>query len=552
MPGCDGTFDASGHDPHTSNHTYSLEPIDRFCLMKKYIQSLKYDLPASIVVFLVALPLCLGIALASGVPLFAGLLSGIIGGIVVGLLSKSSLSVSGPAAGLVVIVLNAVDTLGTFEAFLLAVFFAGLIQLTLGFLKAGVIGLYFPSSVIKGMLAAIGLILIMKQIPHLIGFDGDPFGEMDLLQQDGATTFSFLFEAFSNIVPGSLIVGAFTLGLLILWERPFIKSHTVLQRIPGSVLAVLAAVGINALFAAYFPNLYIEASHLVSIPVLSGDESVVSLLRFPDFSAILSLDVYITAITLAIVASLETLLSVEAVDKLDPLKRRTPQNAELKAQGVGNMLCGLLGGLPITAVIVRSSANLNSGARTKMSAIMHGIMLVAAVLMFPAIMNMIPLAALAAILIVVGFKLTRPALYRQQYALGRSQFVPFIITIVSILFTDLLIGILVGMSVGIFYILRANYKVPYYFDSQPGGANGKSTIHIKLSEHVSFLNKANLQTTLDHIPENSKVILDGSMSKQIDIDALEVIYNFEQTAAGRNIQLLLKEIPAMNFQGTAH
>ncbi len=520
--------------------------------MNKYVDALKYDLPSSVVVFLVALPLCLGIALASGVPLFSGLLSGIIGGIVVGMLSKSSLSVSGPAAGLVVIVLNAVDTLGTFEAFLLAVFLAGVIQLALGFLKAGVIGLYFPSSVIKGMLAAIGLILIMKQVPHLIGFDGDPFGEMDLLQEGGATTFSFLGEAFRNILPGSLLIGSFTLLLLILWEQPVIKTNPWLKRIPGSVLAVVAAVGINALFKTLAPGLYIGASHLVSIPVLESGESVVSLLRFPDFSAVLNINVYITAATLAIVASLETLLSVEAVDKLDPLKRRTPQNAELKAQGVGNMLCGLLGGLPITAVIVRSTANLSSGARTKMSAIYHGILLVVAVLVFPGIMNQIPLSALAAVLILVGYKLTKPALYRQQFAMGRSQFTPFIITIVSILFTDLLIGILVGMSVGIFFILRANYKVPYDFDRKEHETNGSHLYHIRLSEHVSFLNKASLQMTLEHLPDNSQVILDGSQSKQIDFDALEVIYNFVQNASERNIDLTLKNVPEMHIHPHHH
>lgn len=513
--------------------------------LKELLKYAKNDLPASVVVFLVALPLCLGIALASGAPLLSGIISGVVGGIVVGSLSKSQLSVSGPAAGLVIIVLNAVETLGTYEAFLLALVIAGGIQLFLGYVKAGIIGLFFPSSVIKGMLAAIGLILILKQIPHLVGFDGDAFGEMEFIQSDGSNTFSTLFNSLDHLFMGSLIVGLLCLGLLIVWDRPGIKQNKILKQIPAGLVAVLVGVLINLFFINFYPQFAIRGEHLVSIPVFTGMDSFISALSFPDLSVIGNVDVYVTAITLAIVASLETLLSVEAVDKLDPLKRRTPQNTELKAQGVGNMLSGLIGGLPITAVIVRSSANMDAGAKTKMSAIYHGILLLSAVAFFPVLMNYIPLASLAAILIVVGFKLTKPALYKAQYNLGRQQFIPFIVTVVAILFTDLLIGISIGISVGVFYILRANYRVPYHYDEEHHEENGRQ-ISLRLSEHVSFLNKAGLQLTLEQLPENSTVIIDGSTSKQIDHDSLEIIHNFQNTALEKNIRLTLKDIPELN------
>ncbi|MCQ0110192.1 Sulfate permease, MFS superfamily [Zhouia amylolytica] len=514
-----------------------------------YVKAAKYDIPSSIVVFLVALPLCLGIALASGAPLFAGLISGIVGGIVIGLLSKSSLSVSGPAAGLVVIVLNAVDSLGSYEAFLMAVVLAGVIQLALGFLKAGIIGLYFPSSVIKGMLAAIGLILILKQFPYLIGFTADAFGDMKFLQSDGSNTFSDFFAAFTHMEVGSLIIGLFSLFLMIFWDRPIIKNNGLLKRIPAGVLVVVMAIVLNQVFGLIAPNLAIDPVHLVSLPIISEMDSIQEVFTAPNFGVLGNPTVYVTAFTLAIVASLETLLSVEAIDKLDPLKRRTPQNAELKAQGVGNIVSGLIGGLPITAVIVRSSANLDSGARTKMSAVYHGILLLVAVAVFPMVMNMIPLSALAAILIMVGFKLTKPSLYKAQYLLGKDRFIPFFVTVVCILFTDLLVGILIGMSVGIFYVLRANYKVPYFFKEEKEEKESKPLIRIELSEHVSFLNKASLQLTFEHLPENREVLIDGSSTKEIDYDALEVIYNFKNTAHEKNIVCHFKNIPEFGKNG---
>ncbi|WP_236975502.1 SulP family inorganic anion transporter [Membranihabitans maritimus] len=513
--------------------------------MSKYFSYLNRDIPASIVVFLVALPLCLGIALASGAPLLSGLISGIIGGIVIGLLSKSDLSVSGPAAGLVVIVLNAVDTLGTYEAFLVAVVLAGVIQLVLGFMKAGVIGLYFPSSVIKGMLAAIGLILIMKQLPHLVGFDTEAFtAEANMTQADGANMLAPVLSSFNHMVIGSLIIGVFSLLFLIVWSRPIITNNKFLKQIPGGVVVVIMGVVINSLFKQFYPSLAISPSHLVSIPVIGSMAEMSEALRLPDFQILTNLNVYVTAMTLAIVASLETLLCIEAVDKMDPEKRRTPQNTELKAQGVGNIVSGLIGGLPITSVIVRSSTNLGAGAKTKMSAVFHGIFLLLAVVAVPTIMNLIPLASLAAILIMVGFKLTKPALYRAQMALGKEQFIPFVVTVVSILFTDLLVGILIGMAVAVFYILRDNYKVPYYLDHGPStNGDGSQQIRIQLSEHVSFLNKASLLSKLEGIPSNSEVELDGSRAKSIDHDALEVIHNFQIEAREKQIKFSMKNIP---------
>lgn len=512
--------------------------------MFKYLKYFKQDFPASIVVFLVALPLCLGIAVASGATPFAGLISGIIGGIVIGFLSKSHLSVSGPAAGLILIVLGAIEDLG-YEAFLLAVLLAGLYQLILGVLRAGIIGHFFPSSVIKGMLAAIGVTLILKQFQHLFGYDADPFGEMEFFQPDGENTFTALLKPFDNPEVGALMIGFICLAALIVWGMPFIKKNVVLGKIPGAVMVVLLGVGLNALFASFAPELVVSGSHLVNVPSFENWDDFTGSLRTPDFSALNNPQVYIVALTLALVASLETLLSIEAVDKMDPHKRRTSQNAELRAQGVGNMVSGLIGGLPITAVIVRSTANLESGARSKMSAVYHGILLLIAVIIFPYVINLIPMSSLAAILIIVGYKLTKPALYKSQYRLGWDRFFPFIITIVAILLSDLLIGVLIGLGVGILFILRANYRVPYHYDEEGEKEKGDHTIRIRLSEHVSFLNKASLQLNLEQIPHGSRVVIDGTFTKDIDYDALEVIYNFKDVVDERNIDLTLKNIPSL-------
>lgn len=510
--------------------------------MKSYLSTIGKDLPAGVVVFLVALPLCLGIALASGAPLMSGLISGIIGGIIVGFLSGSHLSVSGPAAGLTVIVLDAITELGSFEIFLSAVAIAGALQLILGYAKAGIIGLYFPVSVIKGMLAAIGIILIMKQLPHFMGIDQDAFGEMNFVGTDGRNTFEELAFAFSSIHQGALLVGTLSLLIMLGWDN-YIKDRLgPLRLVPGALLAVVAAVLGNKLLPSIDPSFAIGGNHLVSIPAI--DLSNRSTLPLPDFGALLDPAVWKVAIVIAIIASLETLLSVEAVDKLDPHRRHTPTNRELKAQGVGNLLSGLLGGLPMTAVIVRSSANVEAGAESKMSAVYHGLLLLVCVLLIPGLLNLIPLSALAAVLLVVGFKLTKPELYRSQMRNGMRQFLPFIVTILAILFSDLLTGILVGMTVAVFYILQTNYKTPYFYHEElHPDRGGHKVIRLVLSEHVSFLNKASLQLTLDHLPENSEVVIDGSKSAEIDFDALKIIKDFKIQARDKGIQLELVGIP---------
>lgn len=518
-----------------------------------YLKEFKADLPSSLVVFLVALPLCLGIALASGAPLFSGIISGVVGGIVVGLLSGSHLSVSGPAAGLTIIVLDAITELGTFDAFLVAVVLAGIIQLVMGYVKAGVIGLYFPSSVIKGMLAAIGLILILKQIPHFLGVDQEAFGSVEFEDGEGHNTFTNFIYSLQHIHLGALIVGLLSLAILIVWEQPFIKRQSWAKVVPGALVAVVLAVVLNTVFTAAFPAFAIDGSHLVNLPLFGNSAADAEpLLMFPDFGAIFNPLVWKAAFVIAIIASLETLLSVEAVDKLDPHKRRTPQNRELKAQGVGNIVAGFFGGIPMTAVIVRSSANLESGARTKLSAVYHGILLLLSVLLIPALLNMIPLSALAAILLVVGYKLAKPQLFIQQYKLNFEQFFPFIVTIIAILLTDLLIGITIGMGVGIFFILKANYKTPYFYHAEEHTENGGKRIRLLLSEHVSFINKASLQLTLEHMPDNSYVIIDGTKSEDIDFDALIIIHDFAKVAHERGITVELKEVPDLMHAAHAH
>ncbi|WP_400191513.1 SulP family inorganic anion transporter [Hymenobacter sp. B81] len=512
-----------------------------------YRDSLSKDLPAGLVVFLVALPLCLGISLASGAPLLSGLIAGIVGGLVVSMLSGSSLSVSGPAAGLTTIVLGGISSMGTYQGFLVAVVLAGLLQMAMGALKAGVIGMYFPTSVIRGMLAAIGLILILKQIPHFLGGDSDFFEDLNFFQADGRNTFSEIGYAFTQLLPGALAIGVVSLLILLLWERKFIQRNRVLKLIPGALIVVVVAILLNLLFRSVKPEWVVANTHLVNLPTISSMQDVLGLLTFPDWSVLASSKVYLLALTIAIVASLESLLSVEAVDKLDPHKRNTPPNRELLAQGAGNMVSGLLGGLPVTAVIVRSSANINSGAQTKLSAFWHGILLLLAVLFLGPVLNLIPLSALAAVLLMVGYKLTKPALYRTQWKLGWEQFLPFVVTVGVILFTDLLKGVGVGLVLAVFFILKANAESAFFFHHEPSFERG--TIHLKLSEHVSFLNKAAIATTLERFKPGSHVILDGTDTVSIDYDVLEAIENFRQTAPERGIELELRNIPQVEVLG---
>lgn len=500
-------------------------------------RGIKDDLSASVVVFLVALPLCLGIGLAStGRPdlVFSGVISGVIGGLIVGFLSGSFIGVSGPAAGLVVIVLAAIETLGSFEGLMLATLIAGVLQLIGGYLRAGIIGYYFPSSVIKGMLAAIGLTLVLKEIPHAMGYDKDYIGDMALQQPDGHNTFNEIFYALEAVSPGAVIISVVSLTLLIVFEKPFMKRWPVFKFLPGALFVVIIGILLNTLFAQTMPEWQLTGEHLVQLPVASSALEFVGFFRLPDFSMLTNPQVYIIAATIALVASLETLLCVEATDKLDPLKRTTPTNRELKAQGAGNMLAGLIGGLPITQVIVRSSANINAGGRTKVSTMCHGAILLLAACFIPRFLNQIPLASLAAILLMVGYKLSNFKLYRSMFRLGHEQFIPFMATVAGILLTDLLRGIAIGMAVAIFYILRKNYKHSYHFRKEKD--HQRETITLRLSEEVTFLNKASIQATLEQVPPNSHVIIDGSHSMHIDHDVLEIIHDFKAHGAPqRNI-----------------
>ncbi len=500
--------------------------------------NLKHDIPASIVVFLVAVPLCLGIALASGAPLFSGIIAGIIGGIVVGALSGSPLGVSGPAAGLAVIVFSAITELGEFNIFLMAVVLGGIFQLLLGFAKAGIIGYYFPSSVIKGMLSGIGIIIILKQIPHAFGYDKDYEGSLSFSTADGGNTLSQLYNMFEAVSPGAIIITVVSMFILILWEQSFIKKIRLFQIVQGPLIVVAVGILLN-LFFQNMEGFALNAEQVVAIPVPETIGGFFDQFTFPDFNEITNGAVWVTGITIAVVASLETLLCLEATDKLDPFKRVSPANRELKAQGVGNIISGLIGGLPITQVIVRSSTNIQSGGRTKMSAILHGFILLACAMAIPAILNLIPLASLAAILFLVGYKLAKPVLFKQMYNLGQSHFVPFIITILGIVFTDLLMGIGMGLVVAIFYILYNNYKKPFLFESDKHIKDG--VIRIELAEDVTFINKASIQRALSQLPDGSKVIIDASKSINIDQDVVEIIEEFQTNAEFRDIELELIE-----------
>ncbi|MEM6261022.1 MAG: SulP family inorganic anion transporter [Bacteroidota bacterium] len=499
----------------------------------------KYDIPAGLVVFLVALPLCMGIALASKgtvdeAPLFAGLLAGIIGGLVIPFISRSPLSVSGPAAGLIAIVIAGIDQAGSWEAFLVAVFLGGLIQIGLGFLKAGTIAYFFPSSVIKGMLAAIGLILIRKQLPHAFGVDTEAIDlNFHILE-----TFAVIKEIVvdSHFQVGAILIAAVSIGILLLWENnPFLKS---LFFLPGALMVVILGVVMNRfLFPGMGEELVLlggQGGHLVNLPkelVDGGINGFISQFVFPDFSALANPQIYVIALTIGLVASVETLLSVEAVDKLDEHKRQTPLNRELIAQGVANTLAGLLGALPITAVIVRSSANVSSGGRTRMSAFIHAVFLLMSVITIGGLLNMIPLASLAVILLMVGYKLARPSLFKAMYQGGWNQFLPFIITIVAVLATDLLRGIAVGTMVGIFFTIQANFRTAIKV-VQEG-----NFYKITFDKDVSFLNKAILSKTLENIPEESRVVIDGTRADFIDKDIQEILFDFQVRAEEEDTEL---------------
>ncbi|MGZ8219091.1 SulP family inorganic anion transporter [Methylomagnum sp.] len=501
-----------------------------------YLNHLNNDIPAGIVVFLVALPLCLGIALASGAPMFAGITAGLIGGLIVAWASGSQLSVSGPAAGLTVVVVSAIDKLGSYPVFLSSVVLAGIFQVLLGFIRAGMIGAYFPAAVIKGMLAAIGLILILKQIPHAVGYDADYEGDESFDQSDAHTTFSELAYSLDAISYGAVIVSVVAILMMWLWGTRFLKRQALLALIPGPLVAVLWGIAYNLLSRQYAPEFAIDPAHLVKLPEIRGLRDFFGQFALPDFSQWANPDLYVTAATLAVVASLESLLSLEAVDKLDPLRRVAPTNRELKAQGLGNIISGLIGGLPMTSVIVRSSANVNAGGRTKVACFVHGLLLLLSVMFIAEYLNLIPLAALAAILLVTGYKLTRPALFKDLYQKGHSQIVPFVVTILAILFTDLLKGMAIGMVFGLFYVIRANFHSAITLTR-----NGNHYL-LRMQKDVSFLNKAPLREHLAKIEENGYVIVDGGRAQFIDQDILEAIEDFVAAAQDSGITVELKNL----------
>ncbi len=486
--------------------------------------NLKSDFASGLVVFLVALPLCLGIALASGAPLFSGIISGVVGGIVVGYLSQSHLSVSGPAAGLTAIVLTAITDLGSFNTFLLAGLIAGLIQLTLGFVKAGSISNYFPTNVIEGMLAGIGVIIFLKQIPHAFGYDPDFEGDLSFLQVDGQNTFSEIFSVLNHVQLGSILITLISLTILIFWTKfEFLKK---LKLIPTALVAVIVSIILNEIFMQSGSSLAISKNHLVNLPVPTSLEEFKSIIITPDFSAITNSKVWIVAVTIAVVASIETLLCIEAADRMDVQKRYTNTNIELKAQGIGNIVSSLLGGLPMTSVVVRTSANNDAGAKSKMSAIVHGLLLLVTVLVIPSLLNKIPLATLAAVLLLVGYKLANPKTIKHFWGKGKYQFVPFIATFVAVVFTDLLKGVALGMIISIVFVLKGNMKRAYNFRNEE--YSDGDIIHIDLAQEVSFLNKAAIKTTLATIPENSKVVINATDTVYIAHDVLDLIKEFKK------------------------
>jgi len=505
---------------------------------------LKDDMLAGVVVYLVALPLCLGVALASNAPLFSGIIAGVIGGIVVTVASGSALGVSGPAAGLAVIVAAAITKLG-YDAFLLAVVICGLLQIVLGYMRAGIISHYFPTAVIKGMLAGIGVIMILKQIPHLLGNDTSWMGELKFLEQDGHNSLSELYYTLLSIHPVAVGIGLISLAILIIWDGPLKKIRPGISVIPAALIVVLVGTLINEVVRIAAPALALAGEALVRLPVAESFGEFLNFLKFPDISQIGNPEVYIVAITLAVIASVETLLSAEAADKLDPQKRVTPTNRELKAQGIGNLISGLLGGIPVTQVIVRSATNVSAGGKTKTAAFFHGLLLLVSAMLIPTLLNRIPLACLAAILTTVGYKLSKLEIYREMYRQGWQQFFPFMATVLGLLFTDMLVGVCLGLVVGVFHILLYNYRTNYWLEVDEEANRG--TVH--LSEHMSFLNKAALTKVLWEIEAGVEVTIDGSRSEIVDYDVKEVLKNFLTHAEAAGITVRFRGIDEAEIAG---
>ncbi|MBI1307310.1 MAG: SulP family inorganic anion transporter [Bacteroidetes bacterium] len=494
------------------------------------------DFPASIVVFFVALPLCLGIALASGAQPFAGLIAGIIGGVLVGALSGSRLGVSGPAAGLIAVVAPAIQDFN-YEGFLVAVVLAGILQIVFGLLKAGVIGYYFPGAVIKGMLAGIGVVIFIKELPHAVGLDSEYEGNLSFFQKDGENSLTELFRIFDYLSPSAVVIALIALLILFIWDKYLSKKHRIFQLISGPMIAVVAGIIFELVTRENYPEFALSTDHLVKVPVASDAKEFASFFTFPDWGVLAHYKIYVTAITIAIVASLETLLCVEATDKMDSEKRVTPTNRELLAQGAGNVLSGLIGGIPVTQVIVRSTANMQSGAKTKLSAIFHGLLLLLFVILIPDLLNLIPRAVLAAILLRIGYKLANPKNFRVMYLQGRGQFIPFIVTIAGIMFTDLLYGIALGLGVGTVMLMANSFQNSYFIHEESGESEGD--LRMRLPEQVSFINKGAIQNRLNQIPEGSHLIIDLTKTLYMDKDVQEVIDDFRGVSKSRNIEVTI-------------
>jgi MFS superfamily sulfate permease-like transporter len=497
------------------------------------------DLTAGLSVFLAGLPLCLGIALASGAPLFAGLVAGIIGGIVVGLLSGSNISVSGPAAGLAVIVGESIARIGSYEAFLVAVVLAGLFQLVLGLLKAGRLSSYFPNSVISGMLVGIGLVILLKQIPHALGRDDDYVGEFEFSQlADRENTISEIYRAIVTASPGAVTISLISLLILIFWNRMAKQGVQLFRVIPSALIVVIVGVALNQLFRYYVPTWYLGDSneHMVRIPVLSDGKGLASIIDFPDFSFLSDSRIYLIAATIALVASLETLINLEAADRVDPLHRVSSANQELVAQGIGNVLSGLIGGLPITSVVVRTSTNVFGGSQSRLSTVFNGILLFLSLFLAGSVLNHIPLSCVAALLILIGYKLASPRIFKTVYKEGMSQFIPFIVTILGIVFTDLLIGILVGLAVGYLFVLYTNSQSSFRVIR-----DGQNVL-VKFQKDIYFLSKPELRETLRSFKPGDSVLIDGRYAAFIDYDIYVLLTDFAKTAQAKGIGYELREV----------
>ncbi len=514
-------------------------------LRERLLDSIGHDLPAALVVFLVALPLCLGIALASGAPLFSGLVAGVVGGVVAGTLSKSPVSVSGPAAGLSTVVLSSIQGLGSFDVFLVCVVWAGVIQLILGYLNVGTIGYFIPYSVIKGMLSAIGLILILKQLPHAAGYDRDFEGDESFFQRDGQNTFSEVFEAFQYFSLVAVLIALVSLFIMVYWDSIRMRI-SVLKFVPAPLVVVLVAVLINVSLRYWLPGSELGNQHLVNLPGFDGGSGFSSLFTFPDWQHLFDSQVLGIGLTIALIASLESLLSVEASDRMDPYRRSTPLNDELKAQGATNLISGILGGLPVTAVIVRSAANVQAGARTKVSTITHGVLLALSVLAFPQVLKEIPLACLAGILLVLGYKLLAPGQFKSMFQKGPEHYLPFVVTVAGILLSDILVGIGIGLSVAIFFVLKSNYRTAIIL------VNNDDLYMLKFTKDVSFVHKSSLRLALLKVPVGASLIIDETRSHIIDPDIRETIDEYIVEAPLRSIKVELKRNNTINGHALQH